>query len=74
MGIKDIDRTGDSMWDSQFVGEAILDEEFNPSSQESQLFLMQLCANLKEPNDFIVDDTVNCWLDDFEQYIIDQGK
>ena len=28
-GVKGIDRTGDSMWDSFFIGEAILDDKFD---------------------------------------------
>jgi hypothetical protein len=31
MGVKDINRTGDSMWISDFVGEAIMDPKFNAS-------------------------------------------
>jgi hypothetical protein len=35
MGIKDIDRTGDSMWEPVFIGEAILDEDFDMTQPES---------------------------------------
>jgi hypothetical protein len=38
VGVKDIDRTGDSMWNPKFVGVAIMDEDFKPYTKESQLF------------------------------------
>ena len=33
-GVKDIDRTGESMWNSSFIGEAIMDPEFDASCKE----------------------------------------
>jgi hypothetical protein len=67
VGVKGIDRTGDSMWESNFVGEAILDDDFSPYSEESQRFIMEMCEQMKNPinNGFIVNGSVDCWLEDF---------
>lgn len=53
-GIKDIDRTDSSMWVSDFVGEAILDEDFNIGIPDSQKFLNEFCNDLKAQT-FIVE-------------------
>jgi len=67
-GVKDIDRTGDSMWNAVFVGEAILDPEFNFSKVENQQFLFDFCTDL-ENLDFIVPNSADCWYKKFVTYM-----
>lgn len=42
-GVKDIDRTGESQWDPEFVGEPIFDPTFDITTKESQLYFIELC-------------------------------
>ena len=42
-GIKDIDRSGVTMWDADYVGTLIWDEEFSVSSTTNQMALLDFC-------------------------------
>ena len=35
-GVKDLDRTGETKWDPDFIGKVIWDESFDLSNSESQ--------------------------------------
>jgi len=47
-GVKDINKDDVSMWDSVYIGEAIMDEEFSLESVEAQQSLLDFCSSLKE--------------------------
>jgi hypothetical protein len=66
--VKDIDRTGDSMWDPKFVGEAIMDDSFKPYTRETQLFFKSLCKDMRKQT-FIIESSVDCWFEHFEEYL-----
>ena len=72
-GVQDINRAGDSMWDSEFIGEAILDDSFSASSEESQQYLLELCADMKTKW-FIKEGTVRCWIEEFRAYLLSKGS
>ena len=61
------------MWDSEFIGEAILDDKFSTSSEESQQYLLDLCADMKT-RWFIINGTVKCWIEGFREYIQKNGS
>lgn len=56
------------MWDSEFIGEAILDKEFSVSAPENQKYLLDLCAAMKTKW-FILDGSVVCWIEAFKTYL-----
>jgi len=72
-GVKGINRTGSSMWDSVFVGEAEMDDKFDPYPKESQQFLKDMCSDLKKL-DVITKDSVVCWIDVFEAWVNEKEK
>ena len=71
-GVKDIDRTGESMWDAVFIGEPIMDNQFDMSSVESQTYLQSFCQDLSSA-DFIVEGSADCWYTDFVKFARAQG-
>jgi len=46
MGMERIDKSENSMWRSDILGKAIPDPEFNPYTNDSQIFLKNLCLDL----------------------------
>ena len=61
------------MWDSEFIGEAILDESFKVSPKINQQFLLDLCADMKTKW-FIINGSVKCWIDDFKRWQEKNGQ
>jgi hypothetical protein len=56
------------MWDSFFIGEAIMDNKFDAGCQECQIFLSNFCKELAEL-DIVIPGSTVCWFADFEKYI-----
>ena len=48
MGPNGINRTGENMWVSKFVGEAEMDPNFNASCLRCQTFLLEFCDKLRK--------------------------
>jgi len=71
-GVQDINRTGDSMWDGNYVGEAIMDPKFDISYPEAQIYLKNFCPKLDEL-EFAIKGSTDCWFRQFEKYVISKG-
>ena len=56
------------MWDSFFIGQAIMDEKFDAGCTECQIFLSNFCKELNEL-DIIIPGSSECWFADFEEHI-----
>jgi len=56
----DIDRTGESQWDPVFIGEPVWDTQLDPTTVESQNFMIKLCNEL-DKQDFLSFDSMECW-------------
>ena len=52
-GVLDLDKSETSKWDSEDIGTAILDDNFDISSVESQQSILDLCADLRN-QDFVL--------------------
>mmetsp|Transcript_4511 Transcript_4511/g.7685 ORF Transcript_4511/g.7685 Transcript_4511/m.7685 type:complete len:401 (+) Transcript_4511:884-2086(+) len=59
-GVSGIDKSEVSRWDATYIGEAIMDPDFDLSPVEAQQSLLDLCADLVE-QDFVLDRAVTCW-------------
>ena len=66
-GAGDIDRTGENIWDSEFIGQISFDPNFNPASECAQTFLSQFCKSIRNQKDIVSpgEDSVKCWIEDF---------
>lgn len=63
-GVKSIDRSGISKWDSKNIGELIYDDQFDLAPEANQLRIVEICNALKSSE--IVDNAqVTCWVEDF---------
>lgn len=60
------------MWNSFFIGEAIMDDKFDAGCRECQIFLSNFCKELNE-QDFVIKGTTKCWFQDFEKHIGQYG-
>mmetsp|Transcript_2148 Transcript_2148/g.3216 ORF Transcript_2148/g.3216 Transcript_2148/m.3216 type:complete len:85 (+) Transcript_2148:1714-1968(+) len=45
-GVNDIDKSKQTLWDSEYMGEPIFSPNFNPALPESQTFLDEFCTDL----------------------------
>lgn len=63
-GVKDIDKEGGVYWDSSFVGEGVMDPDFDLSPEAAQSSILQLCQDLRK-QEFVQNEYVKCWLEDF---------
>lgn len=63
-GVKDIDKSDTSFWDATYAGKAIMDPDFDLSSEEAQMSILNLCKDLRK-QEFVQNGRVNCWLEDF---------
>jgi len=63
-GVNDIDKSETSMWDPIYIGDAIMDENFDLAPKDAQQSLMDFCEDLIE-RDFILNREVTCWIDQF---------
>lgn len=59
-GVKDIDKSAVNKWDPSYIGEVVLDPDFDLSLKEAQLSFLNFCTDLKT-QDFVHDQEVNCW-------------
>ena len=71
-GAKDIITDKVNRWDPEDIGEIVWDDEFDPTSEASQTFLLNLCKKLNEQS-FLFKDSMVCWIDNFETFIKLQG-
>jgi hypothetical protein len=47
-GTKEIITDDVNRWDPEDIGELVWDDEFDPSSEEAQTFLLNLCKDLNK--------------------------
>ena len=67
-GLSDIDRTGESQWDPVFIGAPVWDKQLDPTTINSQNFMIRLCNEL-DKQDYISFDSMECWMQDFKKYV-----
>jgi protein dispatched 1 len=69
-GTKDIDRTGESKWDPDFIGQLLWDEEFDMSTVAAQKYLHNFCDDMLS-QEFTLNDPENyqCWIYGFKDYV-----
>lgn len=53
---------------STFVGEAILDEKFDPTAETVQKALKNFCRELRKTS-FIVPGSAKCWFEEFDSWL-----
>ncbi|KAJ3449434.1 sterol-sensing domain [Anaeramoeba flamelloides] len=70
-GIETIDRTGVDPLETQELGEVIYDKEFEPSSQESQNYIIQVCDQVKKES-WVENGKIICFMEKFRDYINDE--
>lgn len=68
-GVKDLDRSDVSLWDSSTLGSLIWDDTFTLSPAENQQALLDLCEDLRDNFDRVKDKRVTCWAWDFDQFL-----
>lgn len=47
-GIKDINKEKVSMWDPEDLGEIIYDDDFDMTSEEAQMSVLQMCKDIRD--------------------------
>ena len=67
-GVQGIDKSSANQFNVSNVGEVVLDSKFNLAKSQSQEHLAAVCKALKSA-DFIMPNSVDCWLDDFKLYL-----
>lgn len=67
-GVKDVNRDDVVKWEPSYVGEVIWDDSFDLSPEANQQNLLDFCTDLVT-QDFVADDYVKCWTDDFNLYL-----
>ena len=70
-GVKDIDKSDVSMWDTNYIGEVVWDKQFKFESKEAQQSLIDLCADLRSTKtEHIVfnNEVTSCWIEQFEEW------
>ena len=72
LGMLGINKSGNNMWRSDILGQAVPDPEFNPYSNQSQIFMKNLCLDM-HVHEFIIPGSVNCWWVDFELFMVKRG-
>jgi len=60
------------MWSSRYLGEAVIDRNFNPIEKETFSKLMDFCTDL-QAKPFVVPDSVDCWIQDLYEYTQQEG-
>eukprot|EP01084_Bolivina_argentea_P157720 274819_1 len=68
-----VDRTGVTFWDHEMdnIGKPIFDNEFNPSTYDSQIYLLNICNSLLTNYSYMlydINDYFDCWVYDFITY------
>jgi len=71
-GVEDINRDKASMWKSRDLGQPVLDSKFDPTLPSSQQYLIDFCQALGS-QDFVVQGSVKCWIEDFRLHLADQS-
>ena len=71
-GVEDVDRSGNNRWKSEDIGKIVYDDEFNMALPANQQWLKDICQELWD-SELVQDQTVTCWIDDFETYITGVG-
>ena len=67
-GVKEIDKSKTSIWDSGYIGEPVMEEKFDLSSAVAQKSLLEFCDKL--PNlEFVENNKASCWTTEFRKYL-----
>ena len=56
------------MWDGEYVGQPIMDPNFDISYPEAQIFLKNFCPKL-DNLEYAINGTTDCWFKQFEAYV-----
>ena len=67
-GVKGIDKTDASMWDANYIGKVVWDDETDFTSEASQASLIKFCKDLRsdKAKDIVSEKYVSCWIEIFE--------
>ena len=68
-GIKGLDRSQVGIWDPADLGTLIWDEKFSIYPRRNQQAILDLCKTLRERTDLVQSERVQCWLEDFDEYV-----
>ena len=60
-------------WDPSYIGEVMMDPDFDLSPKEAQQSLLDFCSDLVS-QDFVADEIVRCWTTDFAAYLATLDK
>ena len=67
-GVKELNSTLTDIWDSSMIGTPVFDRKFNPANRNAQRYFKEVCRDL-DKEDFVVNFTMRCWINDFEDYV-----
>ena len=67
-GINGINKDKVDRWEPKYIGEAIMDENFNLAPVDAQQSLLNLCTEL-ETAEVVSLGQVECWTTDFNQWL-----
>lgn len=67
-GVDSLDNSKAKKWDPEYIGEVIWDQKFDLSPIENQQNILDFCEELKR-KDFVVENSVICWTEMFQQYL-----
>lgn len=60
-GAASIDKKQVNKWDPDDIGELVWNDEFDPSSEEAQKFMLNFCVEL-EKQEIVSSDSMICWV------------
>lgn len=67
VGVSKVVSEPSEYWARDFKGDVIYDEDFDLQDKGTRDSLLNLCHDLSR-TDFVVKDSVKCWLSDFDKY------
>lgn len=67
-GVSGLNNSKANKWDPEYIGEVIWDDEFDMTPIKNQQSILDFCKDLKTKN-FVVQSTVYCWTDEFQEYL-----
>jgi hypothetical protein len=73
-GVKGINQTMVDSHNPSDIGTAIWDDSFIMSTSQAQQDVYDFCQNLYKHKELLVfNDSVSCWIDDFKNWVIEDG-
>mmetsp|Transcript_25646 Transcript_25646/g.30118 ORF Transcript_25646/g.30118 Transcript_25646/m.30118 type:complete len:178 (-) Transcript_25646:858-1391(-) len=68
-GVKDLDRSATTAWDSENMGKLVWDDDFKIAPARNQEVLIDLCTELRDTSSIVKDNRVTCWILDMKDYV-----